>query len=114
MNWKLAFSALALGLASLAAPGCAADADPVDDADAEEAAASEDELNAAQRNLVGAYHHTSGAMRPPTFQGLVFNADGTYFADVDTGIRCVRAPCPSHVRLAGRFTATRSYVRLNK
>lgn len=113
MNWKLAFSALALGCASLAAPGCAADADPVDDADAEEAAASQDEINAAQAKLVGAFHGNGGSARPPTFQGLVFNQDGTFFADVDTGIRCITTPCPSNVRLTGKFTATKSYVRLN-
>ena len=41
-----------------------------------------------------------------------FNADGSFFADVDTGIRCITAPCPSNVRLTGRYTATKSYVRL--
>lgn len=112
MNWKLAASLLALGCASLAAPGCAADADSLDDADAEEAAASADEINAAQAKLVGAFHGAGGSMRPPTFQGLVFNTDGSFFADVDTGIRCITTPCPSHVRLAGRYSATRSYVRL--
>ncbi len=111
MNWKLALSALALGCASFAAPGCAADADPIDDADAEEAAASQDEINAAQAKLAGAFHD-AGSTRAPTFKGLVFNADGSFFADVDTGIRCFRAPCPSNVRLEGRFTATKSYVRL--
>lgn len=112
MNWKLAFSVLALGCASFAAPGCAADADAIDDADAEEAAASQDEINAAQAKLVGAFHQSGASARPPTFQGLVFNADGSFFADVDTGIRCITAPCPSNVRLTGRFTATKSYVRL--
>lgn len=113
MNWKLAFVALALGCSALAAPGCAADADPIDDADAEEAAASQDELNAAQAKLVGAYQHSGGATRPPTFLGLVLNADGSFIADIDTGIRCITTPCPSGARLAGKFTATKSYLRLN-
>lgn len=112
MNWKLALSAFALGCASFAAPGCAADADSIDDADAEEAAASEDEINSASSALVGAFHGTGGSARPPTFQGLVFNADGSFFADVDTGIRCITAPCPSHVRLSGHYSATKRYVRL--
>ena len=47
MNWKLAFGALALACSALA-PGCAADAEPIDgagsDADAEEATTSQDEL----------------------------------------------------------------------
>src|SRR5688572_25910597 len=112
MNWKIAFTLVALGCSALAAPGCAADADPMDEADAEEAASSEAEISAASKKLVGAYHHSGGGFRPPTFQGLVLSADGSFFADVDTGIRCVRAPCPSHVRLEGKFTATKSYLRL--
>jgi len=112
MNWKLAFAALALGCSALAAPGCAADADPIDDADAEEAEASQEEINAAGAKLVGAYHNSGDTFRPPTFDGLVLNADGTFFADVDTGIRCFRAPCPSNARLTGKFTATKSYLRL--
>ena len=85
MNWKVTVTAFALGCASLAVPGCAVDADPMDEADAEEAAASQDELTAAQRNLVGAYHGDTGP-RQPTFEGLVFSADGSFFADVDTGL----------------------------
>jgi hypothetical protein len=112
MNWKLAFAALALGCSALAAPGCAADADPIDEADAEEAGTSQDELNANAKKLVGAYAHSGGAMRPPTFEGLVLSADGSFFADVDTGIRCITAPCPSHARLEGKFSATKSYLRL--
>jgi hypothetical protein len=112
MNWKLAFTLVALGCSALAAPGCAADADPMDDADAEEAASSEAEISAASKKLAGAYHHSGGAMRPPTFQGLVLGADGSFFADVDTGIRCITTPCPSHARLEGKFSATKSYLRL--
>lgn len=112
MNWKLACTLVALGCSALAAPGCAADADPIDDADAEEVETSQDELNANAKKLVGAYQHAGGAMRPPTFEGLVLSADGTFFADVDTGIRCITTPCPSHARLEGKFTATKSYLRL--
>jgi hypothetical protein len=112
MNWKLAFTLVALGCAALAAPGCAADTDPLDDADAEEAGTSQDELNANAKKLVGAYQHSGGAMRPPTFQGLVLSANGTFFADIDTGIRCITTPCPSGARLEGKFTATKSYLRL--
>jgi len=113
MNFKLAAGALLLGLISVAAQGCAADStDAADDGDAEEAAASQDELNAAASKLVGAYHGDGGSARPPRFDGLVLSADGSFFADVDTGIRCFRAPCPSEVRLKGHYTATKSYLRL--
>lgn len=114
MNWKLFASALALAFVPVTAAtvsGCAADAASIDDGEAEEAAASEEEINSAQQRLAGAFH-AAGGTRVPTFVGLVFNADGSFFADVDTGIRCVRAPCPSHVRLAGRYSATQNYVRL--
>lgn len=109
MNFRLGMIALALGGAFALTAGCAVEAG--DEADAEEAAASEDELHASARRLVGAYHG-EGAARPPSFEGIVFQADGTFFADVDTGIRCITTPCPSHVRLEGRYTATRNYLRL--
>lgn len=68
--------------------------------------ASQDELRASAAHLVGAYQGgTSAAARPPTFDGLVLNADGSFFADVDTGIRCIVAPCPSGEHIEGTFTA---------
>jgi hypothetical protein len=111
MNFKLLLAGLLSGsMAAMA--GCSADAASQDPADAEEAEASQDELNANASRLVGAYKG-QGSVRPPTFQGLVLESNGTFFADVDTGIRCVRAPCPSNVRLTGKFTATKSYLRLS-
>lgn len=111
MNFKFAATALVLGCSFLAIPACAVDASQQDTD--EETSASQDELNAAATRLVGAYHQTGGAARPPTFEGLVLLRDGSYFADVDTGIRCVRAPCPSNVRLEGTFSATAKTLRLN-
>jgi len=118
MNWKLAISALTLGLVFVgtagSVTGCAADATEAgDEGDSEEAAATADELSSNANRLVGAYLGSGGSMRPPTFQGLVLERNGTFFADVDTGIRCIVAPCPSHVRLEGKFSATRNYVRLD-
>ena len=115
MNWKLAVSALLIGSAVMSAvPGCAADTsdDAADDGDAEETAASQDELNASAAKIAGAYHGAGGSARPPTFEGLVLQQNGDFFADLDTGIRCITTPCPSHVRLTGRFTATKNYLRL--
>lgn len=111
MIFKLAITAALLGSALAFAPGCAVDA-PEDEADLEEAASSEDELSARAQRFVGAYHGQS-SVRPPTFEGLVFKLDGTFFGDVDTGIRCIQAPCPSSVHLEGRYTATKSYLRLS-
>lgn len=94
----------------LALGGCAVDG-VQGDVD-EETEASADELSVNAAKLVGAYTG-DGTVRPPTFEGLVLQHDGTFFADVDTGIRCVRAPCPASVRIEGRFTATTKTLRLN-
>ncbi len=111
MNFKLAISAAFVASAFVFVPGCAAEA-PQDDADAEEAASSEDELSTNAARLVGAFHG-EGSVHPPTFEGLVFKQDGTFLGDLDTGIRCFRAPCPSSAHLEGKFTATKNYVRLS-
>lgn len=98
------------GVLCSVATGCAGDA--ADEGDSEEAAATQDELNSNATRLVGAYAISSESMRPPNFEGIVLQRDGSFFADVDTGIRCVRSPCPSQVRLSGKFTATKNYLRL--
>lgn len=105
MNSKIV-AGLFLG-SLLALGGCAADAQDNGDEDTE---ASEGELSSSAQKLVGAYTGTSS--RPPTFEGLVFQQDGHFFADIDTGIRCVRAPCPSSARVEGLYTATAKYVTL--
>lgn len=113
MNWKLGVAGLVAGLAFVSVQGCAADSESVgDEGDQEEAASTEDELTANAKKLVGAFHQDGPSVLPPTFKGLVFKTDGTFFADVDTGIRCITTPCPSGARLAGKFTATKNYVRL--
>jgi hypothetical protein len=111
MTFKLVLSALAIGCVFASIPACAVDA-PQDDADAEEAAASQEDLTAAGAALVGAFHGASTGV-PPRFEGLVFRFDGTFFGDVDTGVRCFRAPCPSGDHVEGTYSATKSYLRLN-
>lgn len=96
------------GLAALAT-GCAGD--PAADADGEDTAASEEELGRYSTAIVGTYTARLGG-RPPTFERLVLGADGSFHAEIDTGIRCVRAPCPSHVSLAGRYTAYKKTLKL--
>lgn len=119
MNFKLILSVVSMGSALLlAVPGCAVDSasEETDEGTAEETAATQDELTANATKLVGAFKLGNGggtSGRPPTFDGLVFEQSGDFFADVDTGIRCFRAPCPSNVRLTGKFTATKSYLRLS-
>jgi hypothetical protein len=111
MNFKLAIAAAFLASVFATLPGCAVDA-AQDDADLEEAAASEDELSSNAQRFVGAFQ-AEGSARPPTFHGLVFKLDGTFFGDLDTGIRCITAPCPSGAHLEGRYTSTKNYLRLS-
>jgi hypothetical protein len=102
------------GIAAALVTGCTANATPEDTdlGDQEEAAASQDELTASASRLVGAFHGSGNSALPPTFEGIIFQANGDFLADVDTGIRCITTPCPSHARLAGKFKATRNFVRL--
>ena len=63
-------------------------------------------------NLVGAWQGDLGL-----FHGLVFTAtpEGAgrhFFADVDNGVRCVRAPCPAESRIEGVLTATARALQL--
>lgn len=119
MNFKLVASALVLGCGLAAAPGCAvtaADAGSEGDsaAEAEKAETSEDALHQHAAALAGAFHGDFHAgTQLPAFDGIVFKADGTFFADVNTGIVCITTPCPTQARISGRFFATRSYIYLS-
>jgi hypothetical protein len=93
-------------LATGALAGCAAEADsaaPQGDVE------SEDDLSVAA--LAGRYAAEGGA-RAPTFLSLELRADKTFYADVDSGIRCVRAPCPSGGAIWGTYTAGTKYLTL--
>lgn len=99
--------AFILSAALAAITGCASA--PGDDAttgdDAEEA------LSAAGKKLVGVYSAESG-VRPPTFQHLRLGATGDFEATVDSGIRCVVAPCPTYTSFYGTYTAGTKYLTL--
>lgn len=101
---KLVSLTLALALAALGTMACSS-------APEEEAVGSDEaegELSAAGQAVVGAYvNEASGAL-----QALVIKADGTFFADVDNGIRCVRAPCPATTRVTGTVKAGKKTVTL--
>jgi hypothetical protein len=111
MTFNKLATTLALGAFAVLAPACALEPAAQSDADAEESATSQDELSSNANKLVGLYHG-KGSVRPPSFETLDLRKDGSFSLDLDTGIRCVRAPCPSHAHVEGRFTATRSYLRL--
>jgi hypothetical protein len=91
-------STLSVLFASLVFAGCAAETGAPSD-DAEDVGASQDELSAAAKQLVGNYEWRdvdSGAF--VDFLKLDLHADGSYSASVDSGlvdpgVRCVRFPC---------------------
>lgn len=86
--------------------------------EAETLGASEDDLSVAGKELVGAYVNADKSFTLPSFEGIVLSfqkqqSGNTFVLDVDTGIRCVRAPCPSHVRAEGYFTAGSKTITLH-
>ena len=108
-----AFFALATAsfVAASALTGCAADTTEGAD-DGVDPEVTTDELTAAGKKLIGAYKDDSGA-----FKGLVLTdekvgARNKFFADVDTGIRCITTPCPSAERIEGTFTAGTKTITL--
>jgi hypothetical protein len=94
------------GLALFACSGGANDAASSDD--------SEGALEIAGADLAGTYENSdrSGTSRPPTFEKLVLGRDGAFQLDVDTGIRCITAPCPSSTAVVGTFRSTRTTLTL--
>jgi hypothetical protein len=85
----------------------------------EDPSSSEENLTAAGKKLIGAYQSTgSTSANPPSFLALVLTSEAVssnanrFFADVDTGIRCVTEPCPSTARIEGRFTAGSKTITL--
>ena len=94
----------AMFVSSAALTGCAADTSSADadDADVEE---SSDELTAAGKALIGSYQDDTGAFRGLVLTTQKVGQGNKFFADVDTGVRCIIAPCPSSERIEGTFTA---------
>src|SRR5690349_17142970 len=61
--------------------------------------AERSELASRAMRLAGAYHHGGAVAR--TFEGIVFQEDGVFFADLSTG-----------ARIAGTFTASGGVAEL--
>jgi len=108
MNTRNLFAGIAV--LSLALVGCygASDLDAIEDTGATVDEAS----NRSWQAFVGAWVGDSGP-----FRGLVFTEQPRshgrhFFAYVDNGVRCVRAPCPSEARVEGYFTANTRTVTL--
>lgn len=65
-----------------------------------------DALSVAGWNaLTGAWVGTTGSFHGLVITRTVEGQGRHFFADVDTGIRCITAPCPSSAHLEGRVTA---------
>lgn len=110
MFTKFTHSVVALAaITSLFACAGAEGADSEDDSNV-----SEDALTTYYARAVGTYEFKS-ATQADSFQRLVLKADRSFELDVDTGLRCVRAPCPSSQHLVGtyRVTSTNLYLDHN-
>ena len=107
---KLFFGLAVLALVSAGGlAGCAADAGPADDETTEE---SSDELTAAGKKLIGSYSDDSGAFKSLVLTSQKVGQRNVFTADVDTGIRCIMAPCPSSEHIEGTFTAGAKTITL--
>lgn len=107
---------LLLGLSSLslisafALVGCAADtSDPDED---EMVAEDESDLSAAGKALIGSYVDDTGAFRGLVLTSVKHGQRNEFWADVDTGVRCITTPCPSSERIEGTFTAGSKTITL--
>jgi hypothetical protein len=106
---KLLIGLSALFLVSAAAlGGCAVDA-----ADAEAVEESgESELSAAGKALIGSYVDDTGAFKGLVLTHVKHGQRNEFWADVDTGVRCITTPCPSSERIEGTFTAGTKTITL--
>lgn len=104
-----------LGLVTLALAsvtglaGCAADSTTGGEDSTEESA---DELSAAGKALIGTYSDDSGAFTRLALTSKKVGQRNVFVADVDTGIRCFRAPCPAGEHIEGTFTAGKKTITL--
>lgn len=94
------FSLVTLSLGTLA--GCAAETDETL-ADGDEGA-DEAALSASAAALAGNY--SADGAKTPAFRSLSLRSDGSFYAEIDTGVRCVRAPCTaSGAQIWGSYSA---------
>ncbi len=98
---------LCLGLAALSPVACAANTDA-----AEASSPAEEALTAAAEKLIGSYEHQAGSIHGLVLTGEKVGQQAKFFADVDTGIRCNRAPCPSAERIEGTWSAGEKSITL--
>lgn len=93
---SLSLVVIAAALATLA--GCAAESN----SSADSASTSDADMIISTVKLSGAYHASEGSTADG-IKGIVFNKDGHFFADIDTGVRCITTPCDDTARLSGTY-----------
>ena len=109
MNFTRLALGLALPISITTLGGCYGGPDvPAEVGDTSEEART----SRAWENLVGAWQGDLGVFRGLVFTATPEGAGRHFFADVDNGVRCVRAPCPSEARIEGVLTATSRALQL--
>jgi len=80
-----------------------------------DAAATDDEADALSswQKVVGAFEGQGGSIGAVVFTNDPESHGHHFFADVDNGIRCIKAPCPSTSRVEGWFTANTKNLTLH-
>jgi hypothetical protein len=107
MEFTRTLATFALSLAAFAGCYSAPDAGLDDTGEAVDEA-----VGTSWRPFVGAWVGDSGPFRGLVFTQQTRSRGRHFFAYVDNGIRCVRAPCPSEAQVEGYFTAASRTVTL--
>lgn len=97
-------------LAALALLGCMGTTETV--ADDETNLSVEEASGRSWERFVGAWTGGNNPYTAIVFTGTEEGRGHHFFMDVDNGIRCIRAPCPSTSRVEGYFIAGASTVTL--
>ena len=104
MRWLVGLAAISTAVACGSAPVDVGQTDPE---------SSDEALSKSWQKLVGAFEGQGGSIGAIVFTSETGNGGHTFFADVDNGIRCIKAPCPSTSRIEGWYTAGTKYVTLH-
>lgn len=101
------FLVVILASSTFACAGASGDDDQGSTVEGQDEAA----LSATAKKIAGSYA-SQGSVRPPTFQSLQLQPDGSFNATIDTGIRCITAPCDSSAFIYGTYTAGSKTITL--
>jgi hypothetical protein len=105
--WITALSTAALATLALACSSGPAASEEALDADE----SSQELFSPSWKKIAGAWDG-GASLRGVVFTDTPEKSGHHFFADVDNGLRCIQAPCPSTARIEGWYTVTWKYVRL--